>query len=95
MIEGVQIEDGEYGRRAVIGSAWSEEVTTHLIHSEIVELELKARGEFQSVGNGFRKIGKQSLHFCWRLEVTFGIARQQASGSGQRVMMTERRKGVG
>lgn len=40
MIEGVQLEDGEYGRRAVVRSAWSEEVTRYLMGNEIVELEL-------------------------------------------------------
>jgi Leucine-rich repeat (LRR) protein len=40
MIEGVQLEDGYYGRRAVITSAWSAEMTDYLLANNILELEL-------------------------------------------------------
>src|ERR1700674_2032962 len=40
MIDGIQLEDGEYGRRAVATSAWSEEMTDYLLDNGIVELEL-------------------------------------------------------
>jgi hypothetical protein len=40
MIDGIQLEDGEYGRRAVVTSAWSEEMTDCLLDNGIIELEL-------------------------------------------------------
>lgn len=40
MIDGIRLEDGEYGRRAVATSAWSEEITNYLLNNGIVELEL-------------------------------------------------------
>ncbi len=40
MITNVKFEEGKYGRRAVIASAWSEEMTKYLINHKIVELEL-------------------------------------------------------
>jgi hypothetical protein len=40
MIEGIQLEAGEYGQRAVATSAWSEQMTEYLLASGIVELEL-------------------------------------------------------
>lgn len=40
MIDGIQLEDGEYGRRAVATSAWSDEMTDYLLDNGIVELEL-------------------------------------------------------
>lgn len=36
----MKIEDGEYGRRAVITSAWSPEITRYLLANSVVELEL-------------------------------------------------------
>jgi hypothetical protein len=38
--EGVQLEDGEYGRRAVITSSWSGGMTKYLVDNRVVELEL-------------------------------------------------------
>jgi Leucine-rich repeat (LRR) protein len=40
MISGIKLEDGEYGRRAVITSAWSDEITRFLTSEKIVDLEL-------------------------------------------------------
>jgi Leucine-rich repeat (LRR) protein len=40
MIDGIQIEDGEYGRRAVATSAWSKQMTDYLLDNRIVDLEL-------------------------------------------------------
>jgi hypothetical protein len=40
MIEGIQIERGESGSRAVAESAWSGEMTEHLLENGIVEIEL-------------------------------------------------------
>jgi len=40
MIEGIKFEQGEYGRRAVVTSAWSEEMTEYLLKDEVLELEL-------------------------------------------------------
>jgi len=40
MIDGIRVEDGKYGRRAVATSAWSEEMTDYLLDNGIVELEL-------------------------------------------------------
>lgn len=40
MIEGIQLEDGQYGRRAVATSAWSAEMTDYLLANDVVELEL-------------------------------------------------------
>jgi hypothetical protein len=40
MLSGVKIEQGKYGRRAVITSAWSKEMTKYLTGYKVVELEL-------------------------------------------------------
>jgi len=40
MIDGLRLEDGEYGRRAVAISAWSPEMTEYLLRNDVVELEL-------------------------------------------------------
>jgi Leucine-rich repeat (LRR) protein len=40
MIEGIQLEDGEYGQRAVATSAWSDEMTDYMLGHGIKELEL-------------------------------------------------------
>jgi Leucine-rich repeat (LRR) protein len=40
MIDDVQLVNGEYGLRAVVQSAWSNDMTRRLIDSGIVELEL-------------------------------------------------------
>jgi hypothetical protein len=40
MTGGIKFEDGEYGRRAVITSPWSDEMTAYLLAGHIVELEL-------------------------------------------------------
>ena len=39
------------------------------------------------MGDGFGKVGKKPLHFGRRFEMTFGIARQQASGGIQIAML--------
>src|SRR5579864_5919894 len=40
MIKGVRLEDGEYGRRAVITSSWAPEMSRFLLANDILELEL-------------------------------------------------------
>ena len=40
MIQDIQFEQGDYGRRAVVTSAWSGEMTEHVLSNGIVELEL-------------------------------------------------------
>jgi Leucine-rich repeat (LRR) protein len=40
MIEGIQLEEGAYGRRAVVASAWSAGMVGYLLDNGIVELEL-------------------------------------------------------
>lgn len=40
MTHEIQLEDGMYGRRAVITGAWSDEMTDFLVDNGIVELEL-------------------------------------------------------
>jgi hypothetical protein len=40
VIEGVQLENGVYGRLAVITSAWSAEMADYLLANQVVELEL-------------------------------------------------------
>lgn len=40
MIDNVVLENGRYGRRAIITSAWSDDVTGYLADNGIVELEL-------------------------------------------------------
>lgn len=40
MISGLLIEDGEFGRRAVATSTWSQELTTYVLDHGILELEL-------------------------------------------------------
>ncbi len=40
MIDGIQLEDGRYGRRAVVISAWSQEMTDYLLGHGIKDLEL-------------------------------------------------------
>jgi hypothetical protein len=40
MIDGIQVEEGEYGRRAVVTSAWSEKMTGYLLNNGITDLEL-------------------------------------------------------
>lgn len=40
MIDGVELEDGEYGRRAVVTSAWSAEMTKYILDNGVVDLEL-------------------------------------------------------
>jgi Leucine-rich repeat (LRR) protein len=40
MIEGIQLEDGEYGRRAVVTSVWSKEMIGYVLDNGVVELEL-------------------------------------------------------
>jgi hypothetical protein len=40
MVEGVKLEDGEFGRRAVITAAWSTEMAYYLLANGVVELEL-------------------------------------------------------
>jgi Leucine-rich repeat (LRR) protein len=47
MIKDVQFEDGKYGRRAIIRSAWSAEMIDYLLANEVVELEL-------NLGKGWR-----------------------------------------
>jgi hypothetical protein len=36
----MRLEDGEYGRRAVITSAWKPETSRYLLAKDVVELEL-------------------------------------------------------
>ncbi len=40
MIDGITFEDGEYGRRAVITAAWSDDMINRLVDGAIAELEL-------------------------------------------------------
>jgi hypothetical protein len=40
MVNGVKLEDGKYGRRAVITSSWHEVMTSYLLANHVVELEL-------------------------------------------------------
>ena len=40
MTEGVRLEDGDYGRRAVINSAWSAEMTDYLLANDILDGDL-------------------------------------------------------
>src|SRR5260221_11293751 len=40
MMEGIQLEQGDYGLRAVVTAAWSEEMHRVVMDSGIVELEL-------------------------------------------------------
>jgi Leucine-rich repeat (LRR) protein len=40
MIEGIQLENGEYGRRAVITSAWSPKMVDFLRANQVLDLEL-------------------------------------------------------
>lgn len=40
MIEGVELDDGEYGVRAAITSAWTEAMADVLLKNKVVELEL-------------------------------------------------------
>jgi hypothetical protein len=41
----VSLEDGKYGRRAVLNSHWSDELVGYLVSNEVVELELnQAKG---------------------------------------------------
>jgi hypothetical protein len=40
MIKGVELEDGKYGRRAVITSSWHEGMAPYLLANDVVELEL-------------------------------------------------------
>ena len=40
MIDGIQIDEGEYGRRAVITSPWREEIAGYMRSNNINELEL-------------------------------------------------------
>lgn len=40
MIDGIRIEEGEYGPRAVVTSAWSAKMTDYLLTNGIVGLEL-------------------------------------------------------
>jgi len=45
MIKGVRLEEGKYGRTAVVTSAWRDEITTYLLDHGVVELRLNyARG---------------------------------------------------
>jgi len=38
MIKGVHLEEGKYGRTAVVTSAWRDEITTYLLDNGVVEL---------------------------------------------------------
>jgi len=40
MVTGIKLEDGNYGRRAVITSAWSDGMAKYLKEHDVVELEL-------------------------------------------------------
>ncbi len=40
MIRGIRLEDGQYGRRAVITSAWAPEISRYLLANNVLELEL-------------------------------------------------------
>jgi hypothetical protein len=53
MIDAVQFEDGEYGRRAVVRSAWSDNVAAYLLSSGIAELELNDGKGWQGGDLGF------------------------------------------
>lgn len=46
-IKGVQLEEGDYGRRAVVSAAWSAEMTEYLLANNVIELEL-------NTGKGWR-----------------------------------------
>ena len=40
MINGIKLEDGKYGRRAVVVTAWTKEMALFLLDRHVVELEL-------------------------------------------------------
>jgi hypothetical protein len=56
MIEGIQIENGKYGRCAVATSLWSDEISSFVLHHGIKELELN-RGKGWR-GNGLLFLAK-------------------------------------
>ena len=62
--------------------------------AQIFEREVEPRGKLCSVGNGLREIGEKFRHGLRRFQVALGIARKQASGSGQSAMMAKRGKHV-
>jgi hypothetical protein len=53
MNEGVLLENGEYGRRAVITSVWSPEMAGFLTSNEVVELELNEGKGWRGDNLGF------------------------------------------
>ena len=57
--------------------------------AKIAELELEALGKFDRIGEGFRQIGEELLHFLGRFHVPFGIAGEQPARRGQRAMMAQ------
>ena len=64
---------GAVSQKRIHGFALGNGVARELI-AEIFECEFETRREFHCVGNGFRQIGEQLLHFLRRLQVAFGIA---------------------
>lgn len=52
-MDAVQFEDGEYGRRAVVRSTWSDYVAAYLLDSRIAELELNDGKGWQGNDLGF------------------------------------------
>lgn len=47
MIKGVMLQNGEYGLRAILTAAWSDEIAAYLLEKDILELEL-------NMGKGWR-----------------------------------------
>jgi hypothetical protein len=71
MMDGIQFEDGQYGRRAIITSTWSDEMTDYLLRNGIVEIELND-------GKGWRGNDLQFLarlpHLEWLKILDFKIS---------------------
>jgi hypothetical protein len=72
MMDGIQLEDGQYGRRAVITSTWSDEMTDYVLRHGIVELELNDgkgwRGnDLQFLAKLPQLEGSKSLPYGFRL----------------------------
>ncbi len=56
--------------------------------SQSFEREFEPGGKFHRIGQGLGQVGEKLLHLLRRFQMTLGVARQQASGSGQRVVIS-------
>ena len=73
-------------QKRVHGLAFGHRVAREFV-AEIVEGEFQARGKFQRVADGFGQVGEKLLHLLRGFQKALGVAGEQASGSGESVVM--------